>query len=281
MGKGKSRARQPSMAAQADRYVLYQAAVQAPETEIEFLDKTYRALRGRKPLALREDFCGTAHFATEWCKSDPQRTAVAVDIDGEPLEWGLRHNVEPAGPDVARRVQLLRADVREVHAPEVDICCAFNFSYCLFETRDTLREYFRLAREGLKPDGLLVLDLYGGTACYEASEEETELDELDATYIWEQVRFNPIDHHMDCAIHFTFPDGSRLDRAFTYSWRLWTMPEIRELLLEAGFSKVRIYWERFEEDEEDEEYLEGTGEYYETDEVENQESWISYIVAEA
>lgn len=280
MAKRKNRQDTPTMAELADRHVLYQEAVQAPETEIEFLVDTYRALRGEAPLSVREDFCGTAHFAAEWCKSDPRRTAIGVDIDADTLQWGRRHNVEPAGADVAKRVTLFNADVRDVREPKVDIACAFNFSWCLFETRETLRNYFALVRDSLNEDGLMVLDLYGGTACYDVSEEETELEENDATYIWEQVRFNPITHHMDCAIHFEFPDGSRLNEAFTYSWRLWTLPEVIELLQESGYSRVRVYWERFEESEDDDEYLEGTGEYYEAEEVENQESWVSYIVAE-
>ncbi len=276
----RSTASRPTMAERADRHVLYQKAVQAPDFEVEFLDRIFRELRGRKPLSLKEDFCGTAYLSSEWVKSDPERTAVGVDIDGETLAWGQAHNLDAAGPDVAARVTLLEKDVRDVTEPAVDIVCAFNFSYCLLETRDELRHYFEQARASLKDDGLLFLDLFGGTECETEAEEETELDGEGATYIWEQLSFNPIDHHMECAIHFEFDDGSRLDNAFTYAWRLWSIPEIRELLEEAGFSKVRIYWERFEESEDDEEEMEGTGEYYETDEAENQESWLVYIVAE-
>jgi SAM-dependent methyltransferase len=272
--------RKPPMAEQADRHVLYQRAVQAPEAEVEFFDKVFPELRGRKAMSMKEDFCGTAFLATEWCKSDPQRTAIGVDIDGATLEWGRHNNLEAAGADVARRVTLIQDDVRHVTEPQMDIVCAFNFSYCMFETREQLRQYFIQARNSLVDDGLLVLDLFGGTECENVLEEETELDDMDATYIWEHVSFNPIDHHMECAIHFEFADGSRLDKAFTYAWRLWSIPEIRELLQEAGYSKVRIYWERFEDSEDDEDSMEGTGEYYEVTEVENQESWMIYIVAE-
>jgi SAM-dependent methyltransferase len=275
--KSKSR---PTLAEQADRHVLYQHAVQAPEAEVEFMDQTYQALRGRKALSMKEDFCGTAYLSTEWCKSDPERSAIGVDIDQPTLDWGLEHNVQAAGEDVAKRITLINADVRDITEPKVDIVNAFNFSYCLFETRPELRGYFEKAHASLKDDGLLVLDLFGGTECEDVLEEETELDDVPATYVWEQVSFNPIDHHMECAIHFDFDDGSRLENAFTYAWRLWSIPEIRELLEEAGFSKVRIYWERYEETDDDDDELEGTGEYYETDEVENQESWMIYIVAE-
>lgn len=269
-----------TLAEQADRHVLYQESVQDPETEVENFTKFYTDIRGKKPLSMKEDYCGSGYLAAEWAKSDPKRTAIGVDYDQETIDWGQKNNVEAAGSDVASRVQLIVNDVREVTEPKVDITCGLNFSYCIFETRDELRGYFEKAREGLKDDGMLILDMFGGTECYDELEEETELEENDATYIWEHVSFNPIDNHVKCAIHFEFPDGSRLDNAFTYEWRFWSLIEIKELLLEAGYSKVRIFWEEFEEDEDDDEFLEGTGEYFEATEVENQESWMVYIVAE-
>ncbi len=278
MSRSGAKKKKKTLAEKADRHVLYQKSVQCPEAEVEFMEQTFQALRGRKALSLKEDFCGTAYLATEWCNSDPKRTAIGVDLDHETLEWGRRHNVETS--DMTGRVSLIEADVREVTEPKVDITCAFNFSYTMLETRDELRDYFSKARKGLKKDGLLILDLFGGTECETTALEETELDDEPATYIWEQVSFNPIDHHMTCAIHFAFDDGSRLDNAFTYAWRLWSIPEIRELLEEAGFKKVHIYWERFEESDEDSDELEGTGEYYATTEAENQESWMIYLVAE-
>ena len=87
----------PSLAEQADRHVLYQMAVQDPETEIAFFTKVYSELRGRKPLTMKEDFCGTAYLATEWAKSDPQRIAYGVDYDKDPIDWGQKHNVDTAG----------------------------------------------------------------------------------------------------------------------------------------------------------------------------------------
>ena len=269
-----------TLAEQADRHALYQEAVQDPETEVQNFTKFYTDIRGKKPLSMKEDYCGTGYLATEWVKSDLQRTAIGVDYDAETIDWGQKNNVDAAGADVASRVKLIKADVRDITEPKVDITCGLNFSYCIFETRDELRGYFEKAREGLNDDGMLILDMFGGTECYDELEEETELDENDATYIWEHVSFNPINNHVECAIHFEFPDGSRLDNAFTYVWRFWSLIEIKELLQEAGFSKVRIFWEEFEEDDEDDEFMEGTGEYYEATEVENQESWMVYIVAE-
>jgi hypothetical protein len=143
-----------------------------------------------------------------------------------------------------------------------------------------LRAYFENARTGLSADGILVLDLFGGTETMDILEEERDVDDADFTYVWDQDRFNPVTNEILCHIHFNFPDRSKLKHAFTYDWRLWSIPEVRELLEEAGFSKVRVYWEEFVDDEEDDDELEGTGNYYEVQEVENQESWVIYIVAE-
>jgi hypothetical protein len=74
-------------------------------------------------------------------------------------------------------------------------------------------------------------------------------------------------------IHFDFRDGSRLERAFTYDWRLWTIPELRELLAEAGFREVQVWWETVDEDGD------GTGDYEQVEHAENQEAWLVYLVA--
>ncbi|MFO7604344.1 MAG: class I SAM-dependent methyltransferase, partial [Gammaproteobacteria bacterium] len=145
---------------------------------------------------------------------------------------------------------------------------------------EELRGYFEKAYASLNDDGILFMDMFGGTECQDELEEETELDDVDATYIWEHAKFNPINNNIICHIHFEFADGSRLEKAFTYNWRLWSLPEIRELLLEAGFRKASIYWEEYEEGDDDDDEMEGTGEYYATEDVENQESWMVYIVAE-
>ncbi len=256
-------------AAAADRYDLYQRAVQAPEADVEFLSRTFEAERGRVPLGLREDFAGTALLSAAWAGSRPDRWAIAVDFDNEPLAWGARHNL--TDPDVAERVELYRADVRAPIGRHVDLVCAPNFSICCLHTRAELVEYLDGARSSLVADGFLVCELYGGTEAIVASTEERECDGFD--YTWEQESFNPIDHRVRCHIHFDFPDGSGLERAFTYDFRLWTIPELTDAMREVGFAEVRVYWESVD-DEGD-----GTGEYLLTSCEENQEGWLVYLVA--
>ena len=66
-----------------------------------------------------------------------------------------------------------------------------------------------------------------------------------------------------------------MDRAFDYYWRLWTLPEITEMLKVAGFSQVEVYWEGT-----DEESGEGDGVYTATDTGTADAGWVCYIVAE-
>ena len=136
-----------------------------------------------------------------------------------------------------------------------------------------MRRYFRRVRDALVDDGLFFLDAYGGSDAYREMRERTELD--DFTYIWDQATFNPINGDMSCHIHFSFPDGSRLRNAFSYHWRLWTLPEIREILAEAGFRRNTVYWQGTDEDS-----GEGNGEFEPSEVGEADPAWIVYIVAE-
>jgi hypothetical protein len=58
MSPSKDKQKKPTLAEQADRHVLYQYSVQAPDAEVEFMEKTFRELRGRNPLSMKEDSVG-------------------------------------------------------------------------------------------------------------------------------------------------------------------------------------------------------------------------------
>ncbi|MEM7071524.1 MAG: class I SAM-dependent methyltransferase, partial [Pseudomonadota bacterium] len=62
-------------------------------------------------------------------------------------------------------------------------------------------------------------------------------------YVWDQDEYDPITAKVVNYIHFKFPDRSRIDCAFRYEWRLWSIPEVREALTAAGFSETIAYWE--------------------------------------
>ncbi|GAB4222220.1 MAG: hypothetical protein Kow0062_18600 [Acidobacteriota bacterium] len=263
-----------SRAQRADRYALYQRSVQSPEFDASFIDRVYRKEYGSPPMLLREDFCGTAAISCAFVASRRGRRAIGIDIDPEPLAWGREHNVA-ALPEARRGlVRLIEADVRDVMRPRADVVCAMNFSYCVFKTRDELRGYFEAARANLRRKGVLVLDVVGGPETQEEDTEETRTVGRGIRYVWEQKRFDPVSYNARFAIHFLFDDGSALHHAFEYDWRLWTIPEIRELLLEAGFRRADVYWE-----ETDSETGEGNGRYRKVREAEADPAWVACIAA--
>lgn len=272
MSRKNATARKQRMADTADIHELYELSVQNVEHEVEFMRDTFKELRGRPAHSLREDFCGTASLACEWAKQSDAHHAIGVDIDPSVLAWGRENRVSRLASADQARISLIESDVRTVETPAQDIICAFNFSYWIFDTREMMRSYFESIRDTLKDDGIFFVDMFGGSESMEETKEKTKHDGF--TYIWEQAEFHPITHFMQCYIHFKFPDGSKLKRAFSYAWRLWTAPELMELLREAGFSSVTAYWEGEDEDGE------GNGEFTPEYQGEADYAWIAYIVAE-
>lgn len=264
--------RAKTMAAAADKYDLYVRSVQSPDVEVAFFDRAYRSRFGRRPLVLREDFCGTAAVCYEWVRSNSGRRAIGVDLDPEPLAWGSRRYSPTLKDGQASRLDLVRGDVRTTNA-RAEVIAAQNFSYFCFQTRDDLRAYFRQVRRCLAPEGMLVLDVLGGSEMMEDNrEEETSFGKF--KYVWDHLDFDPVTHHCSYAIHFRFKDGSELRNAFRYDWRLWSLPELRELLEEAGFSSSDVYWEAT-----DRETGDGNGVYRKRVRGDADPAWVVYLVA--
>jgi hypothetical protein len=264
--------KKPTLAERADVYALYLKAVQAPDVDVEFFSRVYQENFGRAPRVLREDFCGSAAVCCEWAKLGREREAWGVDLDPQPLAWGEAHNLSTLSAAERARVHLVEGDVRSARTAAADVIAAQNFSYYLFKTRAELRAYFEAAYAHLGERGVLVLDLFGG---YESMEDDRE----DVTahrgfdYVWEQARFDPITHFATFKIHFRFKDGSAVEDAFTYDWRLWTIPEVRELVREAGFDRADAYWE-----ETDPRTREGNGVYRRREQGECDPAWNAYVI---
>ena len=261
------------MAARADRQVLYEASVQDAAWEMEFVEGVYTRLRRRAPRRLREDFCGTALFAREWVRRGRQHEAIGVDLDPTVLDWCRQHGLSRLAPGAAARIKLLQADVLEARTAPADILIAFNFSYWVFMDRAAMRRYFERTYAALAGDGIFLLDAYGGPDACRILREREDMGRF--TYIWDQADYDPVSGRTTCHIHFTFPDGSRLKNAFSYHWRLWTLPELRELLSEAGFRKHTVWWEGTEP-----RTGEGNGKFAPVERADADTAWVAYIVAE-
>lgn len=270
--------RPTSLAAKADPFALYQRAVQAVDAEIDFVDATFTTLRKRKASLLREDFCASANTACEWVRRRSSNHAVGLDIEPKVLTWGRENVVAKLSPAQRQRVTLLEASVLDPQPKQrntIDIVLAMNFSYWCFSDRATLVQYFSRVREALANDGVFFLDYFGGSDSHKELKERRTVGgkARGFTYIWEQARVNPITGAMICKIHFAFRDGSRINDAFTYHWRLWGLREIRDVLQDAGFSKSIVYWEG------DDNKGGGNGVFSPTEEGEACPGYIGYIAA--
>ena len=257
----------------ADKHVLYELSVQEPENDLDLAERVYHKHRGAAPRLLREDFCGTAALSCEWVKRNAAHRAIGVDLDPKVLEWGRRHHLAAIEPSAAERVTLVEANVLDVRVPKADLTLAMNFSYWVFKTRAELRGYLRSAHRALKPDGVLLLDAFGGSDSQVLIAEKTEYTDEGFTYVWDQAVFNPIANDITCYIHFEFPDGTELRRAFAYHWRLWSLREICEALIETGFKTADVYWEG------DGANGDGDGIFRKRRCAKNSLGWIAYIAA--
>lgn len=206
-----------------DKHDLYHAAVQCPEAEIDFIDRVFSRLKGRRPVTLREDFSFTGQIACEWVKRRPANVALALDLDPAPLQFARSRIVPGLTQSQQGRVFYHQADVLEPppvpaavcaaagsvgRTPGFDVIAALNFSYWVFQDRGTLIKYFQSARRQLNDQGLLVLDFMGGAECHlEASERSRRwLPGFGPfTYIWEHAVVDPISARTVCKIHFEFP----------------------------------------------------------------------------
>lgn len=258
-----------------DKYAYYQVAVQSPEDHVHIFERMFHELRGRQALSLREDFCGTFLISCEWVKSHPKRTAIGVDLDPEPLDYGRTHNYKWLKPSERKRIQLLQQNVMTVSKKKVDIIGAGNFSFFVFKDRASLLKYFRAAYQSLAPDGIFAIELAGGPGFIESNREQLtyNVPKLGRfTYYWHQKSFDPITHYGMYAIHFKTADGVMHKDCFTYDWRVWTIPELKDAMLEVGFKEAHAYWEASDEKGE------GTGEFLRAEQGENDYSYIAFVV---
>lgn len=257
------------------KYMLYEAAVQDPRPHVRLFDQIFYEVGKGKAKLLREDFCGTFALSQEWVKSRKDRYAIGLDLDPEPLSYGITTGLRKMKPSVRSRVTLYRKNVISRTKPLADIAVACNFSFNIFQDRKTLLRYFRCVRSSLRLGGVFVLELAGGPGMIEKGKEMRKcrhrvLGRFE--YEWDQREFDAITRRGLYSIHFRLPGQRKLKHAFEYDWRMWTIPEIRDALRDAGFGATHVYWELGDEKGE------GTGEFVRSETGDNSYSWIAQVV---
>lgn len=253
-----------------DKYDFYRRSVQSPGEDVKFYRKVYKKIRkSSEPKTLREDFCGTGAISCEWVKLNNTYKSCGLDLDQEPMNYGRENYISQLKPDQQKRIALIKKDVLTPDLPMADIAVAVNFSYFFFKKRDVLKKYFEHVYSSLNQKGLFVVDIFGGTQCTDAIEDQTA--HKDFTYYWDQKSFDPVTSEAYFEIHFRHRQ-KKYEGVFSYDWRMWSITEIRELMLEVGFQDTQVYWEGTGRDGN------GNGIFTPVKKGEPCLSWIAYIV---
>jgi SAM-dependent methyltransferase len=219
-----------------DKHDLYEWCVTDGPRFARFAE----AVHGRGPRVLREDFSGSAALAKAWAAADPAHRSIAVDLDAAVLR-------RAAGP----RVRAVRADAARC-AVKADLIAATNFPLGYFHERPALVQYLAHTRRCLSPRGVFLADLYGGRDAMKPLTIRRRLkgpagERIE--YLWTQVEADPatnlVNDTLSFAVTTTTRTGTsrtrRFPDAFVYRWRLWSIPELRDALADAGFRRIELY----------------------------------------
>ncbi|MBX3390290.1 MAG: class I SAM-dependent methyltransferase [Phycisphaeraceae bacterium] len=242
---------QQSGVRELDRFDCYEACVQSPAHVAKFL----RAVHGNHPRVLREDFCGTAALSRRWLEDAGRlgeaARAVAVDLDPDCVERASRQSPEA--------LRVLRADCRNPHVGDgaaADVVFVGNFSVGYLHTRSELVSYLRHSRERLARvargdrGGVFVCDTYGGASAFKLGsltrKHPSRTGEI-IHYHWAHEEADALTGMVTNSISFKVERAGEivqeLPRAFVYRWRLWSIAELREAMIEVGFASTEVYTE--------------------------------------
>ena len=262
------------MSESRDKYSLYFNSVQNPEADIAVMKQAWKSrYKGEMFKVLREDFCGTFANTVAWVKQHKLNRGIAIDLDKSPIAYGKKNYLSTLTKDQESRVQILNKNVLSSKLPKADVIFAFNFSYYCFQERKLLKAYFKEVYKKLNSKGMFLMDCFGGSLTQLTNDYSVYFPSMKYTYHFEQLSFDPINSRAKLAIHFRFKKGKPLNNAFVYDWRMWSIPELREILEEVGFKTSTVLWEGLTKSGD------GNGKYLPKKTGEECESWIAYIAA--
>jgi hypothetical protein len=152
-------------------------------------------------------------------------------------------------------IRLVRGDVMELGDVDgCDVVFVGNFSIGYIHRRSALVEYLRGCRARLAlgnagfGGGVMVCDVYDGPGAFKVGSITRVHPGRGAEmvrYTWEHREADVLTGMVVNAIHFQVEvEGEMVARypdAFEYRWRLWSIREMREAMMEAGFVSTEVY----------------------------------------
>lgn len=238
-----------------DRFDCYELCVQSPRHVTAFLHAV-ASRDGWEPTVLREDFCGTAAVSRRWIEeanamdeAHPWRArqAIAMDLDQDVVALARRS----ADPTAAIRFFQGDCTAKDPSAESdpSDLVFVGNFSLGYCHARTTLVRYLKQCHARLRASrGVFACDLYGGPNAFTLGgihRRHPSRGHETIHYIWQHEEADPATAMVTNSISFEIErDGEiveRLSRAFVYRWRLWSLPELKDAMSDAGFREVEVY----------------------------------------
>lgn len=273
------------------RQRLYEQTVQMGNKIIDFMRKEYKSKFDQYPTTFREDFCSSGIYCEKWVKSSYNTYAIGIDIDQKALDYGVKYNIYDN-----KRMKLINHNVLDPYLPssievnknekqeekekesnhhneneddnededeykEVDInklstfniICSMNYSHFLLTKRKDLLKYFQNVYESLDKTSMFFIDFYGGPHIYSSSEHSSNKQD---NYYCLSSKMNIMNNNQ--TIDLKFKQNKKYNSLFHYTFRVYSLIELKEAMEEVGFKKFKVFIKLFNEDEEDdyEEYKE-------------------------
>ena len=264
----------------ADIHDLYQKSVQSPDNDMPMLSDYFKEYTGKPLRQFREDFCGTAYLSAYFVTQHAKNQALGVDLDWPTLNWGMKHNLSPLTPDQQTRISLVNENVLDVQQPRMQMIAALNFSYMVFHDRPTLLQYLTNAKESL-PAWRSTRDGYLGreakVRCFRKNRGKLKIRKTKTLGIsfshGIKTHSIPSRIYIPPAFIFLFRIAVKSAMLLSTIGGSGTIPEVTELMAEAGFKDIHVLWEGTDPDTK-----EGTQTYHRTEKGDADLAWIAYIV---
>ena len=211
-------------------YAQVLATTFTPEQTARHVQTVRRLLRLRKGQCVLDIPCGHGRLTIPLARAGLRMTG--VDLTSAYIRRARR-----LARDEGLDVRFLQADMRTIGF-DGEFDAAFNWfgSFGYFSDVDNL-DLLRRLRRSLRPGGKLLLE--GLNKTFVLSDFRTSLDEsIGGIDIRHTPRFDPrTSRVLDT---WTFRKGDRVER-HRIALRLYSGPEIRRLLREAGFVDIEVY----------------------------------------
>lgn len=228
-----------------EKHFLYQKNVQNPKKEIEVFRKKYKNIFKKLPTKFREDFCGTGQLCCEWVKCNVSNTAVGIDYDLDTIDFGIENNVKNLSSG-QERVKLIHQNVLSPYDKneKFHIICSMNYSHFILHKRLDLVQYFKNVKANLNSKGLFIFDFFGGAHVYDYHKHTNSND----CYRYSSEPINILNNVTLISLNFK-NEKNKFVPLFDYSFRMYSLIELKEALEDAGFNQFKIFIKEVSDEE--------------------------------